>query len=426
MDFVQQTNAPFGASSSPSSARVALCLHGRAGDQKIAQSLIEHFAAPLNADIFGLVNCETYFHWTGPFAQNSTEDDCSKPAPAYLSTALNATGRLVRIVHWADSNATLERMNREIKQGSWSAFRAFASRAYLDQNNHNTCDDLIREYEREHGFRYSILAHSRLDLKLFGPPPATVRPGGSWWKAAENEPDTPHVFKPDGDDHNGVIDVMSIANRKGFEVLVGVRDLISAGGKPFNQVLHKYDAPGLVFPEQFTASQLHIRNASLLRGKWAQCRVDEHGACRYPGEAARMLFEFPDLAISNPSSVCSEVATHHAILRKQGACCKESVGKYGPDEGNRVVRLSDMLNPDDVLDFFTHPFGFLTSVFSPNGRCDHANGWKGSFACNSSFSDENCCAISSACADLVSGRPQEALDTRRDFLARRQTTLSST
>lgn len=404
-----------------SGGRAALCLHGRAGDKKIARSLIHHFATPLDADIFALVNCESYFHWTGPFAQNSTDDDCSKPPPQYLTNELNKTGRLVRIVHWADDNVTMARMARDIKRGSWSAFRAFAMRAYLDQNNHNTCEDIIYAHERIHGFQYSILAHSRLDLMLFGgPPPATVRPGEPWRTRAEREPQIPHVFKPDGDDHNGVIDIMTVANRKGFQTCAGVRDLITAGGRPFNQVQQMYDAPGLVFPEQFTASQLHAANATLVRGKWAQCRVDSSGACRYPGEAARMLFEHPDLAVQSPMPVCAEVATHYALLKKEETCCAGSIGNYqtSPDRERILVRWPDMSYPEYLFDLFTRPFTFFGSIFSPGHRCDHSNGWKGSFACNSSFEDAHCCTISSACEDLLSGRTASALETRRAFLSR--------
>lgn len=49
------------------------------------------------------------------------------------------------------------------------------------------------------------------------------------------------------------------------------------------------DGRGSVYPEQFTAAQIHEKNVHLTRAMWGYCRVDEMGQCRYAGEVDNLL-----------------------------------------------------------------------------------------------------------------------------------------
>jgi len=131
----------------------------------------------------------------------------------------------------------------------------------------------------------------------FQPLPTAI--SGAWRGEAESAVARALIFKPTGVDNCGVLDLMAVANRAGWQALEGVRDAVTSGTPPFNVLLNDYfseelnatypDGRGSVYPEQFTAAQIHEKNVHLTRAMWGYCRVDEMGQCRYAGEVDNLL-----------------------------------------------------------------------------------------------------------------------------------------
>jgi hypothetical protein len=374
------------------SARAALCVHGRAGSAHGVRSLAENLATPLDADIFVLVNCESPFE---DEMQDFVVSDCTQAAPPYVRSAFNASGRLVSFVSKVDSPDEQKQMELDMAPSAsqWRRLGEFRSRTYMDLSNHLTCASMIHEHERSAGISYAIIAHSRLDIRYFTSlPPAIASPTGEWRVRAVREATTPHVFKPKGDDHLGVIDITSVANRCGFEVLTGVRDGITQGLRPrfasqWARGTNRGQAP--VWPEQFTRSQLHAANATLTRKAWPHCREAADGSCRYPGEAARLLFEHMSVARAHPSTVCRSMA-YKSVELISADCCDEDLERH-------VTGQDDTLAPPSSSERFA--------------ACTVLTGWKGWPTCGRDFGDPSCCTVASACRDLFYNRPESAAST---------------
>jgi len=231
--------------------------------------------------------------------------------PRQLSDVLNSTGRLVSYTAHVDTSAEVAVMKSATETGSWHYAGDYAGRSYFDLSNHVACGELVRKHEQQMGIEYSIYAHSRLDVLYFQPLPTAIH--GAWRSEAEAAGARPLVFKPVGVDNCGVLDLMAVANRAGWQALEGVRDAVTLGTPPFNMLLNDYfseelnetypDGRGSVYPEQFTAAQIHEKNVNLLRAMWGYCRVDDKGQCRYAGEVDNLLMINEDMAkvaIGNP------------------------------------------------------------------------------------------------------------------------------
>lgn len=281
-------------------SKAALCLHGRAAtDEAVSNALVDHLAAPLDADIFAYVSRDSATEGR----PNAIETFEAADVPRGLERLLNRTGRLVLYRLQVDSDEDVAAMEDAISNGSWYFAQGFAPRAYFDLSNHVACRDIVREHEERTGERYHVLAHSRMDVHYLEPLPRGV--ADEWRENAEradsegaegvdhmeSQHAAPRAWKPDGVDNSGVLDLMSLANRPAWQNLSGVRDAVTAGLLPWNTASDEaVTSTRGFFPEQFTAAQVRACNVTLARGAWAYCRVDDLSACRY-AEEARMLIE---------------------------------------------------------------------------------------------------------------------------------------
>ena len=290
--------------------RTALCLHGRASTiDAVTTSIVDNLAAPLNADIFAFPSTDagTAGNW------NKMASFSTFAVPTNLQTLLNRTGKLQVFEEDEDTPEEIARMKADTAVGGWHYLQSFASRAYFDLSSHTECARRIRAYEASHNVRYHTLAHSRLDVHYLERLPRNIADA---WKEHARLADAPTikgvdyvedvkpsavVYKPDGVDNEGVIDLMGVANKRGWALLESVRDAVTNGATPYNVATKHYvDESDVkhhgIFPEQMTASVLHANGAKLTRGQWAYCRVDDMGACRYANEACRVMRNHPDVA----------------------------------------------------------------------------------------------------------------------------------
>ena len=358
----------------------AVCLHGRAANRESVQSLITHLVAPLDADVFAVLigDESTVAEWDTTAQMSNLTDS------AHARAMLEESGRLVAAV--SSSDPPVSRLLNDTSRGSWRSLMSATvrQRLYLDLSNRVQCAELVRTSRRV----YSTLVHARMDLHLFEPLPVAV--ATRWRKTAEHERTVPHIFKPFGDDHMGVIDILAIANEAGMAAEVGVRDAITDGVVPYNT---KLDAPRpkghldhpelVVFPEQLTAGQLIAKHARLHREEWAMCRIDSmSGACRYPGEVTRLLRHHMPLATANARIVCNATAAHHGALVDNQCCSARLLGG-----GLRGTQRSGRGGAN---------FSGVTCQAYVS-----ASGWKGFDMCGVDWHDSNCCALVQQCASLL-------------------------
>ena len=171
-------------------------------------------------------------------------------------------------------------------------------RSYRDLGNHLRCNEIIHRHEQQTVIRYNLLAHSRADIRFFTPLSPEI--SREWSSLAEAEAHSPHIYMPSAPPHDrqGTLDIIGVANRKGWAALMGVRDSVTEGLPPYNAKcdIHMTDEHaarraerfgcGGITPELFTAAQLQRVGVSLTRGAWAFCRVDSLLACRYASEVS--------------------------------------------------------------------------------------------------------------------------------------------
>ena len=378
-------------------AAAALCLHGRAVNQETTERLRKYFADDLNADIFAIsVDAESSKpEWASRGQSSLSASAHDSPVAVDLRTPLNATGRLVALVPTADPPE--EQVAKDVLRGSWAVWEpTIRKRFYLDLSNRLQCAALISEHERLTGKQYTLLAHARMDLSLLAPLPSSV--ASTWRSTAEAAPSVPHLFKPFGDDHSGVIDILAIGNPAGFAVEVSLRDAITAGLVPFNvklgkrrelerlppphDMLRPVEAGPFVYPEQMTAGHLLVAlsERGLVLGRreaWPMCRLDQSGSCRYPGEVLRLLRAHPRLVEQNARIVCESTLARRGDLLAN-SCCE------APSDGERWLRVASPQSEPAC------------------SRYVREAGWKGAQQCAADWSDRNCCQAVSECDEVVS------------------------
>lgn len=236
-------------------SRAAICVHGRAIDEVVTQSLIEGWQ-PLDADIFATLASDAAVV-SGQRVLPSTD------VPQDSRHWLNSTGRLVHFEKAPDSNEADSQ--QAIGRGFWGLVGMFAIRSYRDLSNHIRCNEIVRAHEKRAGVRYSIIGHCRADMRIVAPLPRAI--AESWRIRAEAEAETPHVFVPAAPpyDIQGFLDVSAVGNRRGWEAVVGVRDNVTAGLSPINWNCHM--------------RQLQLRSVGVQSVTKSRCEACNCGPC---------------------------------------------------------------------------------------------------------------------------------------------------
>lgn len=258
-------------------------------------------------------------------------------------------------------------------------------RIYFDLSNQKSCFRVVREHERKAAHEYGLLVHIRLDIMLFRPlsPPTVAR------LLTIGEHPAAIVWKPWGDDHGGVIDLMGFANRAGADLIHGVIGNASAhvhSQRAFHPQPSDDPRTHSFFPERLTRAQLELYGAELRRFSWPHCRVDDRVRCRYPGEVQRLLRSFPDVA--PPSQACGGVLAHAEERRERrlayGCCSKPRL-------------------PVRVLS------GLVVGEQRPSRAKVCLDEWKGSSQCAWEWRDAECCEVIAACEAIAEGKAPQGL-----------------
>mmetsp|Transcript_10475 Transcript_10475/g.24255 ORF Transcript_10475/g.24255 Transcript_10475/m.24255 type:complete len:557 (-) Transcript_10475:392-2062(-) len=349
----------------------AVCLHGRAAAMEYtAHSLLEHLVTPLRADLYvhALPLCSRD---SGTAGEPLGEGRCAPPA-AQLErwlAQLNATGRLVHAGYAVDDAALGVRMRRELNASSLRRRVITAEKTYLDMTNARHCLRLMLQTRPERSQPYAIMVHCRLDVLLFGPPPAALLSAIARTARAAQEQRL--LWVPLGDDFGGIVDWMAIASREGALVLEGTRGNMTATGQgallPIVPMLRR------AYPEHVTKAQIERYEARLVRFTLAACRISSQGVCRYPGEVSRLLnISGGAHARAHRSVVCGDIWVRS---KQRGArCC-------------------------------------VTSPASCAGQPEWRT-WRGMSSCAKDWGDPSCCGLLGRCNSLAGPRvlpPQSSI-----------------
>jgi len=356
-----------------------VCLHGRHANKEATLSIVNNLVEPLGADLLA-INVESEKDLGG-----GVKNEAGHAPVTELREWLNVTGRLISLVPASDP--TDEQFRKDTARGSWGVFgEAIAERVYLDLSGRLQCADMIRAHEQASGKTFKTLAHARMDFQMFGRLPDAIT--STWRQLAESEPSVPHVFKPTGEDSQGVIDFMAISNIAGNSVENGVRDAITAGLVPFNTKfnifaslkptsgnslgsLEKADGTPWIFPEQLTAGQFRAHDVHLVRMKWPMCRLgSDTGSCRYLGEVSRIMRDHAAVAQQEPQAVCGIAAPWRDTMLARGCCAARA--------GSQLLQGTSM----------------VSSLCPPSEL-------KGTSTCAADFDDVSCCRVASECAILL-------------------------
>eukprot|EP00900_Chrysochromulina_parva_P016514 jgi/Chrpa1/24864/Chrysochromulina_OHIO_Genome00015513-RA len=218
-----------------------------------------------------------------------------------LSTRdLNQSHRLIGGEVIGDGTAEEQQVRDKLRGTPFHRrFGEWAVRIYFDLSNQRRCMELVARHERLVKHEYRLLVHIRLDVMLFRP----LAPATAARLLALPALGPPTVWKPWGDDHGGLIDLMGFANRPGADLIYGVVGNASRHVTEY-EAQHRAEEASQAFfyPERLTSAQMYSYGAHVRRFAWPHCRIDEQLHCRYPGESQRLLRAEPRAA--PPSQLC--------------------------------------------------------------------------------------------------------------------------
>lgn len=303
----------------------AVCGHGRMNVlAHTAWSLLYYLVEPLQADLFISAALD---ETRCPDRTMCSNFDRAAEVPhrtrsvAMLSTRdLNQSHRLIGGEVIGDGTAEEQQVRDKLRGTPFHRrFGEWAVRIYFDLSNQRRCMELVARHERLVKHEYRLLVHIRLDVMLFRP----LAPATAARLLALPALGPPTVWKPWGDDHGGLIDLMGFANRPGADLIYGVVGNASRHVTEY-EAQHRAEEASQAFfyPERLTSAQMYSYGAHVRRFTWPHCRIDEQLHCRYPGESQRLLRAEPRAAA--PSQLCGSVLRHLAARlerRTDAGCC---------------------------------------------------------------------------------------------------------
>ena len=359
---------------------VAVCLYGRAQPASLA-SILDNFATPLTADVFASVSLSEHtLAMQRQFVNGMDRSHAQVPHESEaddLLAQLNRTGRLVRYDAHHDSDDDLSAMRAHLNGSTvWRRFGIWGFNAYLDWMNRARCLGSIAGFESHRKQRYAFVGQCRLDIFLFSPLPVSITTSMSSLSAAPKK----WLHIPVGDDNPpGVIDILSVGTRNAAMQFGKAGHSATLDTKCLQQKFSQWDEERLaVYPESLAAAALICTSVTVTRFEWPHCRVDESGACRYPGEVSRLL----KTGYVRPSS----------STRPENADANRTCALMLPEAsiGKAVAKACSSLAAND------HP------VRNENGLIF---GVKGSASCLTNFGDIFCCKAQRRCAAIMSKEP---------------------
>ena len=405
----------------------AVCGHGRMNVlAHTAGSLLYYLVEPLQADLFISAALD---ETRCPDRTMCSNFDRAAEVPhrtrsvAMLSTRdLNQSHRLIGGEIIGDGTAEEQQVRDKLRGTPFHRrFGEWAVRIYFDLSNQRRCMELVARHERLAKHEYRLLVHIRLDVMLFRP----LAPATAARLLALPALGPPTVWKPWGDDHGGLIDLMGFANRPGADLIYGVVGNASRHVTEYEAQHRAEEASheAFFYPERLTSAQMHSYGAHVRRFAWPHCRIDEQLHCRYPGESQRLLRAEPRAA--PPSQLCGGVLRHLAARserRTDAGCChaarltpRMSRGMFPGLARSQRARIC-IVPPQDSCQTPGTPPGTRAYLPPCPGTGTHArlarlpswqDEWKGSSQCALEWDDPECCDLARACEAIANGLAPE-------------------